>query len=319
MSRRLLLPAAALLALCLTAPALASPFPSEIPLPGGYRPEGITAGTGTTAYVGSLADGAIVSVNVRTGSVDPFAAGATGRVTAGLDYEDGAHRLWAAGGPTGEVRAYDTRTGEILETYSVTAGFLNDVVVTEDAVYVTDSLLPQLIVIPLPDDGSLPDPADAFALPLTGDLVYVDGFNANGIVASGGWLILVLAYVVRKLPFTVRSSSAILHQIDPSLEEASINLGVSPLATFVRLMIPLMLGGIVGGMVLTWVAVASELSATVVLYSSQWQTLTVVMFQALEGTGAGLAAATVSMLILFTVVPVAFVYRLLRRYEMSLL
>jgi len=96
MSRRLLLPLAALLALSLAAPVLAAPFPSEIPLPGGYRPEGITAGTGSTAYVGSLADGAIVRVNVRTGSVDPFAAGATGRVTAGLDYEDGAHRLWAA-------------------------------------------------------------------------------------------------------------------------------------------------------------------------------------------------------------------------------
>ena len=144
-------------------------------------------------------------------------------------------------------------------------------------------------------------------------------FNSGWLVLTGGWLILVLAYVVRKLPFSVRASSAILHQIDPSLEEASINLGVSPLMTFVRIMIPLMLGGIVGGMVLTWVSVASELSSTVVLYSGQWQTLTVVMFQALEGTGAGLAAATASLLIFFTVVPVALVYRLLRRYEMSLL
>ncbi len=73
----------------------------------------------------------------------------------------------------------------------------------------------------------------------------------------------------------MRASSAILHQIDPSLEEASINLGVSPMQTFARLLVPLMLGGIVGGMVLTWVAVAAELSATVVLYSGQWQTLTV--------------------------------------------
>jgi ABC-type Fe3+ transport system permease subunit len=114
-------------------------------------------------------------------------------------------------------------------------------------------------------------------------------------------------------------SSAILHQIDPSLEEASINLGVSPLMTFARLTVPLMLGGIVGGMVLTWVSAASELSSTVVLYSGQWQTLTVVMFQALEGQGAGRATATASLLIFITVVPVAVVYRLLRRYEMSLL
>ncbi len=144
-------------------------------------------------------------------------------------------------------------------------------------------------------------------------------FNSGWLVLTGGWVILVIAYVVRKLPFTVRASSAILHQIDPSLEEASVNLGVSPMKTFAQLMVPLMLGGIVGGMVLTWVAVASELSATVVLYSGQWQTLTVVMFQALEGTGAGLAAATASLLIFFTVLPVALVYRLLRRYEMSLL
>ena len=80
-----------------------------------------------------------------------------------------------------------------------------------------------------------------------------------------------------------------------------------------------LIAGIVGGMVLTWVAVAAELSATVVLYSGQWQTLTVVMFQALEGTGAGLAAATAALLIFVTVGPVALVYRLLRRHEMSLL
>ena len=78
-----------------------------------------------------------------------------------------------------------------------------------------------------------------------------------------------------------------------------------------------MLGGIVGGMVLTWVTVASELSSTVVLYSGPWRTLTVVMFQALEGTGAGIATAAASLLIVVTLVPVALVYRLLRRYEMS--
>ena len=144
-------------------------------------------------------------------------------------------------------------------------------------------------------------------------------FNSGWLVLTGGWFILVLAYVVRKVPFSVRTSSAILHQIDPSLEEASINLGVSPAMTFLRLTVPLMLGGIVGGMVLTWVSAASELSSTVLLYSGQWQTLTVKMFQALESTGAGLAAATAAMLIFFTIVPIGLIYRLLRRYEMSLL
>jgi iron(III) transport system permease protein len=147
----------------------------------------------------------------------------------------------------------------------------------------------------------------------------VIAFNSGAIVLTGGWLILVLAYTVRKLPFTVRTSSGILHQIDPSLEEASISLGVSPLSTFLRLVVPLMLGGIISGMVLTWVTVASELSSTVVLYSGPWRTLTIVMFQALEGTGAGIAVAAASILIAVSLIPVMLAYRLLRRYELSML
>jgi len=147
----------------------------------------------------------------------------------------------------------------------------------------------------------------------------VIAFNAGFLVLTGGWLILVIAYAVRKLPFNVRASSAILHQIDPSLEEASINLGVSPAMTFVKLTVPLMLGGIVGGMVLTFVTVAAELSSTVVLYSGKWSTMTVVMFQALEGTSAGVASAAATVLIVVTILPLALVNRLLRRQGASLM
>jgi iron(III) transport system permease protein len=147
----------------------------------------------------------------------------------------------------------------------------------------------------------------------------VMAFSSGWFALTGTAAIMVLAYMVRKLPFSVRSSSAILHQIDPSLEEASINLGVPPALTFLRITVPLMLGGIVGGLVLTFVTVASELSATIVLYSGPWTTMTVAMFQALEGTSAGIAAAAATVLIICTVVPVALVYRLLRRHELSML
>lgn len=146
-------------------------------------------------------------------------------------------------------------------------------------------------------------------------MTYSGGF----LVLTGTAAIMILAYMVRKLPFSVRSASAILHQIDPSLEEASINLGVPPALTFWRITVPLMLGGIVGGFVLTFVTVASELSATVVLYSGQWSTMTIAMFQALEGTSAGIAAAAATVLIICTVLPVALVYRLLRRHELSMM
>jgi iron(III) transport system permease protein len=146
---------------------------------------------------------------------------------------------------------------------------------------------------------------------------FVVSFNSGLLVLTGGPLILVLAYTVRKVPFTVRSASAIVHQIDVSLEEASVSLGRSPLQTFLRIVVPLMLGGIVSGVVLSWVTVASELSATVVLYSGQWRTLTVVMFQALEGGGAGIATAAASALIVVTLLPIALLFRLVRRYELG--
>jgi iron(III) transport system permease protein len=147
----------------------------------------------------------------------------------------------------------------------------------------------------------------------------VMAYSSGFLILTGTAAIMILAYMVRKLPFSVRSACAILHQIDPSLEEASVNLGVPPALTFWRVTVPLMLGGIVGGFVLTFVTVASELSATVVLYSGQWSTMTVAMFQALEGTGAGIAAAAATVLIICTVLPVALVYRLLRRHELSMM
>lgn len=144
-------------------------------------------------------------------------------------------------------------------------------------------------------------------------------FNSGILTLTGGWLILVIAYVVRKLPFSIRSASAIVHQIDPSLEEASINLGVSPFRTFVTLTVPLMASGLAGGFVLVWITAASELSATIVLYTSRWSTMTVLMFQLLEGTGAGAAAAVASILIFFTSVPLLLVHRRLRRQDGALL
>lgn len=147
----------------------------------------------------------------------------------------------------------------------------------------------------------------------------VISYNSGWLVLTGGGLILVLAYLVRKLPFSVRASAAILHQIDPALEEASINLGVPPAKTFVTLTVPLMLGGVVGGTVLAWVTMVSELSSTVVLYSGPWTTMSIVMFQSLEGTSAGDASAAATVLILFTIVPLALVYRLLRRHQAALI
>ena len=189
---RRLTPLAAAVAgsLLIFSPAMATSFPDTIPLRDGWQPEGIAAGPGTTAYVGSLADGGIARLNLRTGARDDDFVGSAAGPAVGLEYEAGANRLWVAGGPSGEVRVYDASSGALLQTYSFAAGFINDLVATKDAVYATDSFIQQLLVIPLGENGSLADPADAFALPISGDFQYGAGFNANGIVAFGGWLIV---------------------------------------------------------------------------------------------------------------------------------
>jgi hypothetical protein len=175
----------------ITATALGAPFPARVDLDNGWAPEGIAGGAGTTAYVGSLSTGGVARLDLRTGAVDSdFIPGVTGDVAVGIEYEAGADRLWVAGGPGQEVRVYDAASGDLLETYGFTSGFVNDVVVTDEAAYATDSNIQQLLVMPLGDDGSLPAPDEAFALPITGDFVYQLGFNANGIAAFAGWLIV---------------------------------------------------------------------------------------------------------------------------------
>jgi hypothetical protein len=175
-----------------TAPALAADqFPARIDLPPGWMPEGITAGAGTTIYVGSIAGGGVWAGDVRTGSGDGLVA-PWGGAAIGVDYEEDANRLWVAGGPTGTVRVYDAADGTLLRQYTFSpTGFLNDLVVTGDAVYVTDSFNAWLDVIPLGANGALPDTTDVTTLPLTGIDFEADQFNANGIVAARGWLIVV--------------------------------------------------------------------------------------------------------------------------------
>jgi hypothetical protein len=103
------------------------------------------------------------------------------------------------------VTAYDADTGVELAQYTATGGFLNDLVVTRHAVYVTDSMQQHLVVVRLGRGGALPSKAED-PLPLTGDIKYVAGFNANGIVAARGGRVLIL----------VQSNTGLLFRVDPA-------------------------------------------------------------------------------------------------------
>lgn len=200
--------------LLLMATATAAQAPDRIDLPNGWAPEGITT-DGTSLFVGSLANGAIWRGDPATGEGDVLAEGSEGRVSVGIDAETDAGRIWAAGGATGEVRAYDSETGELLATYAFEAGFLNDVVATPGAVYATDSFMPQLLVVPLGEGGALPEPDAVEVLPISGELEYTeDAFNVNGIVSSPAGLVVV------------HSTDGELFRVDPATGEGTrIDIG----------------------------------------------------------------------------------------------
>ena len=101
-------------------------------------------------------------------------------------FQDGSAQRMLAGATGSEVRVYDAESGEQLATYPFEGGFLNDLTATPEAVYVSDSFVPQVAVVPLGEDGALPAPEEAFVLPISGDLEYGEDFNANGIVATDG-------------------------------------------------------------------------------------------------------------------------------------
>jgi sugar lactone lactonase YvrE len=198
------------------APAVAahdttSDLPTRIDLPDGFQPEGIES-TGSRLYAGSLADGSIWTANARTGEGQILVPGVAGNVSVGL-HIDRWGRLWVAGGPTGTIRVYKASTGQLLQTYTFTGtGFLNDLDIARNAVYATDSVNQQVAVVPLGRHGKLPAPSKARLMKLRGDITYTTGFNANGIAARNGFLILVQSNT--GLLFRVNPRSGIARSID---------------------------------------------------------------------------------------------------------
>lgn len=186
-------------------------FPGTIPLPDGFAPEGIAIGSGPTAYFGSLADGSIFEVNLATGAGEIISEG-PGTSSVGLAL-DRRGRLFVAGGGTGDARVVSVTTGEVLASYQFATGttFINDVTLTRDGAWFTDSFNPVLYRLPLGAGGALPA-ADGFeVVSLTGDFQQVPGFNANGITGTPDRAGLLV----------VQSATGSLFRVDPATGAAT--------------------------------------------------------------------------------------------------
>lgn len=217
--------ALALVGLVAAAPATAAPeniLPDVIPLPDGFQPEGIVRGRGAVLYTGSLANGAIYAADPLTGAGEIVVPPQEGQVAVGLGFDNRTEYIYAAGGPGGNASVYDSNSGDLVARYQFSSGpaFINDVVVTRNAAYFTDSFAPVLYKLPLGPFGLLPDESAVETIPLGGEFVFDPSgpfpINSNGIAATFDAQYLIV----------VNTATQTLYRVDPDTGNAvAIDLG----------------------------------------------------------------------------------------------
>lgn len=149
-------------------------------------------------------------------------------------------------------------------------------------------------------------------------LTLLMAFNKPPLVLSGTAAIIIIALVIRRLPYTLRSSTAIMYQLSPSVEEASISLGCGPVQTFFKITAHMMLPGVLSGAVLSWVTVINELSASFILYSSKTVTMSVTVYQQVVRMEYGTAGAIATILTLTTILSLFVFFKISGKAEVDL-
>jgi iron(III) transport system permease protein len=140
-------------------------------------------------------------------------------------------------------------------------------------------------------------------------------FGGSPFFLASTSTILVLAYFIRRLPFSVRSSASQLAQMGTQAEEASVNLGVPPGRTFLRITVPMLLPAVSAGALLTWATTIKEFNATLILYGPSTTTLPVEIFRQISAGQFQYASAAGTVLILLAVVPVVLLFLFSSRGE----
>ena len=143
-------------------------------------------------------------------------------------------------------------------------------------------------------------------------------FNKKPIMLTGTATIMIIALIIRRIPYTIRSSVATLQQIPMSIEEAAISLGSSKLKTFFRITVPMMGNGIMSGAILSWVTIITELSTAIVLYNLNTITLTLAVYTYVSRGNYGIAAAYATILTVTTIISLLLYMKITGNKEVSL-
>ncbi len=132
-------------------------------------------------------------------------------------------------------------------------------------------------------------------------IALVVAFNKQPLVLTGTMFIMIVALCIRRIPYTIRSSVAVLQQIPITVEEAAISLGCSKMKAFFKATVPMMRNGILSGAILSWVTIITELSTGVILYNRNTITLTLAIYAQVTRGSDGPAAALATILNVLTI------------------
>ena len=166
-------------------------------------------------------------------------------------------------------------------------------------------------------DGALMIP---FVMPgIVIGIAYITVFNTGPLVLTGTSLIIILSIFIRRLPYTVRTTSSALRQIAPSMEEAAVSLGYSPFQAFLKITVPLIVPGIIAGAMLSFITAINELSSSLVLYVGSTMTMPVRIYLLILDGELGTAAALSTILLVLSGGAVYVAFRFLGRNEQALL
>ena len=149
-------------------------------------------------------------------------------------------------------------------------------------------------------------------------IALVIAFGKQPFALTGTMAIMIIALVIRRMPYTIRSATATLQSIPISTEEASLSLGAGKLKTFLTVTAPMMGNGILSGAVLSWVAIVTELSSAIILYNNKTITLTMSTYAAISRGNDGLACAFAAILTVLTAVSLILYLRFTKSEDIRL-
>jgi len=146
---------------------------------------------------------------------------------------------------------------------------------------------------------------------------FLYAFNKKPLLLSGTAIFVIISLCIRRMPYTIRSSTAIIGQISPSIEEAAISLGATERKSFIRITVPMMMAGVLSGAIMSWITLISELSSSIILYTSKTQTLTVAIYTEVIRSNFGNAAAYSTILTITSILSLLLFFKISGNNDIS--